>query len=216
MSLRACRNGDTALGSWPNAVSKHHLLLGSTVMSDATSMVEFRDIQGFPGYRVGSDGSVWCCLGRGGLRGRITAAWRPIKSRIDFYGYPYVSLAKSGRYFSRKVHTLVIRAFVGPAPSGMECCHWDGDPKNCALSNLRWDTHASNFRDMVRHGRSCRGEKNTHCRLTERDVIEIRRLCAKGDPRSEIAAKYKIHPAHVSAINRGRFWSWLTTKETNE
>lgn len=30
-------------------------------MSDDVSTVEYRDIQGFPGYRVGSDGTVWTC-----------------------------------------------------------------------------------------------------------------------------------------------------------
>lgn len=33
-------------------------------MSDANSTVEYRDIKGFPGYRVGSDGSVWTTLVR--------------------------------------------------------------------------------------------------------------------------------------------------------
>lgn len=31
-------------------------------MSDVQSTVTYRPINGFPGYRVGDDGSVWSCL----------------------------------------------------------------------------------------------------------------------------------------------------------
>lgn len=53
----------------------------------------------------------------------------------------------------RKVHRLVLTAFVGPAPAGHEGCHNDGDPSNNALSNLRWDTHRANSLDRIKHGR---------------------------------------------------------------
>jgi len=43
------------------------------------------------------------------------------------------------------VHRLVLEAFVGPCPDGMECCHNDGDRTNNRLENLRWDTHKNNM-----------------------------------------------------------------------
>lgn len=52
----------------------------------------------------------------------------------------------------RLVHRLVLEAFVGPCPEGMEGCHGDGDPTNNSLGNLRWDTATSNQLDKVRHG----------------------------------------------------------------
>ncbi len=50
------------------------------------------------------------------------------------------------------VHQLVLGAFVGPCPIGMECRHLDGNPSNNFLSNLRWGTHLENMEDMRRHG----------------------------------------------------------------
>lgn len=50
------------------------------------------------------------------------------------------------------VHRLVLEAFVGPEPGGMEGCHCDGDPANNRLENLRWDTPSGNTLDSVRHG----------------------------------------------------------------
>lgn len=36
----------------------------STCASTEKPTVEYRDIEGFPGYRIGSDGTVWSCWKR--------------------------------------------------------------------------------------------------------------------------------------------------------
>lgn len=53
---------------------------------------------------------------------------------------------------TRLVHQLVLEAFVGPRPSGMEGCHRNDNPSDNALSNLRWDTPRENRLDVVRNG----------------------------------------------------------------
>lgn len=50
------------------------------------------------------------------------------------------------------IHTLVLEAFIGNRPIGMQCCHNDGEPHNNRLSNLRWDTHYNNQQDKIKHG----------------------------------------------------------------
>lgn len=55
---------------------------------------------------------------------------------------------------SRRVHLLVLEAFVGPCPPGLEGCHTNGDGLDNKLTNLRWDTHAANMQDRLRHGRN--------------------------------------------------------------
>lgn len=50
------------------------------------------------------------------------------------------------------IHVVILTTFVGPRPSGMEGCHINGDPADNRLENLRWDTHASNMQDAIRHG----------------------------------------------------------------
>lgn len=57
-----------------------------------------------------------------------------------------------GRKNNALVHHLVLKAFVGPQPPGMECCHGDGQPANNVDTNLRWDTRQANVADMWRHG----------------------------------------------------------------
>lgn len=75
-------------------------------------------------------------------------------------GYPRVSLGSNTN--TRFVHLLVLEAFVGPRPEGMEGCHNDGNPANNRLDNLRWDTHSSNISDAVQHGTHTNASK-THC-----------------------------------------------------
>lgn len=74
-------------------------------------------------------------------------------------GHRFVALT-GGR--SRYVHRLVMEAFVGPCPDGMEVRHGDGDPDNNHLTNLAYGTHADNARDMLRHGNNHNARK-THC-----------------------------------------------------
>lgn len=74
-------------------------------------------------------------------------------------GHLRVNLGPAGKLL---VHRLVLEAFIGPCPSGQECCHDDGDPANNHLGNLRWDSRSENHLDRVRHGTHHQAAK-THC-----------------------------------------------------
>lgn len=78
------------------------------------------------------------------LRGRV------LKPRVGPKGHRFVTIGDDRMHY---VHVLVLEAFVGPAPGGMECCHWDDDPSNNRLENLRRGTRSDNMRDRVRNGR---------------------------------------------------------------
>lgn len=67
-------------------------------------------------------------------------------------GYMVVNLWWANQPRMWLVHRLVLAAFVGPQPVGMEALHGDGDPANNRLTNLRWGTHSENQYDQVAHG----------------------------------------------------------------
>lgn len=79
---------------------------------------------------------------------------------------------------SGQICHLVLLAFVGPCPNGMECCHWDDDPSNNVLSNLRWGTKEDNARDAIRNGKHVpvKGEDNGRAKLTASKVVLVRML----------------------------------------
>lgn len=93
-----------------------------------------------------------------GLRNNKILSAHPGKDgylRVAIYGH-------DGKRHPARIHTMVLYAFEGPRPPGMEGRHLDGDKNNCALSNLAWGTSAENKADMIRLGRHANTRK-THC-----------------------------------------------------
>lgn len=87
---------------------------------------------------------------------------RILKQTAGRRGYMRVTLFREGVGMARPVHQLVLEAFVGPCPEGMEACHWNDVPDNNHVSNLRWDTPSANMRDKVRNG-GHHLKNMTHC-----------------------------------------------------
>jgi len=81
-------------------------------------------------------------------RGRVKS-WKKetfhIMKQSNNNGYMKVGLWIDGvGTVSKSVHQLVMEAFVGPCPKGLEVDHIDGDKTNNHLSNLRYVTHQYN------------------------------------------------------------------------
>lgn len=170
--------------------------------------VEYRDIEGFPGYRVGSDGSVWSRRPKNG-KGPFVK-WRIKKPNIiNKHGHRRVDLFRGkDERFLRYVHRLVLEAFVGPCPKGMECRHFpDRSPSNNSIENLSWSTHKENASDMGFHGTSLRGETNPNAKLNANTVRLIRKESDMGISQRSIALKHGICQAHVSDIVLRRKWA---------
>lgn len=73
-----------------------------------------------------------------------------------------VALFKDGTRKSFLIHRLVLEAFVGPCPDGLEACHWNDNSADNRLVNLRWDTHSANTQDKLRNGNH-EPSNRTHC-----------------------------------------------------
>lgn len=172
----------------------------------------WKPVVGYEGrYEVGDLGSVrslprsWVdSWGRKMSREGIV-----LKHSINEWGYPIVKLyAGKGAKRSWNVAHLVIGAFVGPRPAGMEVCHEDGVAGNAALTNLRYDTPIGNQADRVRHGTHNRGERNWKAKLSDDDVRQIRMMEGTA-PIWAIAATFGIDASGISNIMAGRTWRHL-------
>ena len=181
--------------------------------------VEYRDIPGFPGYRVGDDGSVWSCWVRqasgrakGVQRVMNRDRWHRLVPLKDKRGRLSVKPCSGGKVYRRFVHRLVLEAFVGPCPDGMECCHFpDRDPANCQLTNLRWDTRKANAFDRKKHGTQLFGERQPRAKLTEDQVREILLRAACGESHEKLAGDFIVSPGNIWYIVTGKSWKHLKT-----
>ena len=106
---------------------------------------------------------------------------------------------------SRRVHVLVLEAFMGLRP-GLKCRHLNGDPLDNRLANLRWGTQAENCADTVRHGRSTRGERNGSAVLTEAAVHDILLKRTAGVSLRELADEHDVAIGTICDISARRTW----------
>lgn len=86
-----------------------------------------------------------------------------LRPAINGNGYYSVRLTKDAVGRSYTIHRLVLEAFVGPCPYGMEGCHNNGDRLDNRLDNLRWDTTRANNLDQFVH-RTQHNAFKTHCK----------------------------------------------------
>lgn len=161
-------------------------------------MITYKPIPGFPGYEAGDDGSIWT-LKRGGRR-RLSV-------REDEDGYLKAEVWVDGRRRNVGVHALVLMAFVGPRPAGMEAAHEDGNRQNNRPGNLRWKTPKANQGDRVRHGTHCRGDRHPHRRLSEAEVTRLRG--GTGETYKQAARRLGVSYNAVRQAIKGETWRHL-------
>lgn len=165
--------------------------------------IEYADVLGFPGYRVGTDGSVWSSRRRAVAGATVWIKMAPHPRRDDRLR---VYLRRDGRRFLRAVHRLVLESFVGPRPDGKECCHNNGDHRDNRLLNLRWDTPAANALDKIRHGTTARGEENYGAKFSDDLVANIRAMVRAGARQCDLARQLGVRRTTINDIVRGRSW----------
>lgn len=75
----------------------------------------------------------------------------------------------------------------------------------CNPSHLRWGTHKENTEDSRSHRTLACGSKSGHAKLTDNDVIEIRRLKGKILQR-DLADRFAVTQSNISYIQRMASW----------
>ena len=126
------------------------------------------------------------------LKGRI------LKPRVHRDGHHKIQLYKNGILKEPYIHNLVLEAFVGPRPEGMNGLHFDDDQSNNCVHNLRWDTQKENFNDRAVNGKRTGKYKVKY--LTPDDVEAIREALDNGATQTALAAQYGVSSTAISCI----------------
>lgn len=127
----------------------------------------WRSIPGYVGsYEVSDMGRVRSLdrrvLNRYGTSSLVCG--RALRTYTTSQGYLRINLALGNQKRNFFVHALVLAAFVGPRPDGLQIRHLDGNPLNNTLQNLAYGSASENTRDAVRHGTHPSFQPRTHCK----------------------------------------------------
>lgn len=166
-------------------------------------------IADFPNYAVSDHGRVKRLTSRTCAKAGSLLKTPP---RNKLHPYPCVDLCANGTKRTELVHILVARAFLEPATFvGAEVNHRNGDKTDPVYTNLEWTTSSGNSLHAYRTGLAdATGEANGQAKLTEVQVLEIRRMSSGA--RGELAAmarQYKVSPRTIKGVISRRCWTHI-------
>jgi hypothetical protein len=162
--------------------------------------MEWREVKGFPDYRISKEGEVLSLHYKKPKR---------LKQTKCSNGYMMVCLAEKNKRKQIKVHVLMLEVFKGPRPEGYHGCHNDGDKTNNKLLNLRWDTPKNNAKDKIKHGTQNKGEKQHSSVFTEREVLNIRQRIRNGEHCYSLSKEMGVNNTTIYAIRDRKTWKHL-------
>jgi len=133
-----------------------------------------------------------------------------LKPRMNRDGYMMVYIGGPIRR-SVTVHSLVASAFIGDRPAGHDVNHKNCIKRDNTSTNLEYATRRANVVHAHNAGlfQSRAGVRNPACKLTDRDVISIKRRLGK-DTGVDLARKFGVSVSTISLIKRGKHWKHLS------
>lgn len=130
-----------------------------------------KEIEGFPGYFIEDNGSVWSEYSN-----------KFLKPLHDTNGYLMVNLHKDGKQWSKRIHRLVAEAFINNPNNYDQVNHIDENKENNNINNLEWVTQQENNKYIEKIGHhSGRPKKKVlvEFRNGDREEYESLAECAK-------------------------------------
>lgn len=181
-------------------------------------MAKWRDILGYEGYyKVSNEGEVRSVDRYVNTRWDIKTLQKGslMNLRRDKDGYLIVTLRREGKAKTFRVSRLVASAFI-PNPSNLQYVnHLDGVRDNNHVDNLEWCTQSHNIKHSYNIGlkkpssNNLKGSKMGTSKLTEAEVLDIRRAIDKGCKQVDLANKYNVSISTISAIKHRRKWNHI-------
>jgi len=165
-------------------------------------------VVGYAGYQVSNTGRMRSYRPSGGWHPQMRTVPIILAPGVNPKGYVVHNLCVSGKHTTRHLHLMAMEAFGPPKPLGTECSHVDGNKRNCAISNLKWETHQANMDRKFIHVTAPVGVANPRAKLTYEKVEEIRRRRKDGETLSSLAKAFSVSIPTIWGITVGRFWKY--------
>ncbi len=169
-------------------------------------------IDEFPDYEVSNAGNIRSLKG---LKHEFTlngcSSVIVLKSAISKVGYKHVTLSYRGNTKTKDIHRIVAQHFVPNPDNKKEVNHINGNKLDNRACNLNWKTPSENHQHALAVGlRKDRGSGSVNAKLSENQVLEIRRLYQSGNfTYKQIGEMYNTHTNYIGLIIKRKRWAHL-------
>ena len=172
---------------------------------------------------IDSNGRIWrvakrhgrgTATGGGYLKGVKTSPCAKVRAEYrQRGGYLLVATTVHGVRTVAGAHRLVWVHANGPIPDGLTINHKNGVKDDNRLDNLEVATYSEQRRHALEtlnvNRNRPKGSLHPKTKLSEEEVLEIRRLRLTGWMVKQIAARYDMRPKAISAICCRRTWTHI-------
>jgi hypothetical protein len=126
-------------------------------------------------------------------------------------GYGYFTLTRERySYLYLYAHRIAFTLTHRTLDTTEEVLHACDNPRCVNPNHLSAGSQKENMEQAQARGRTTRGEKHHFAKLTEQEVMEIKRRLQNGESQRAIAADYGVTGPTISRINTGSKWSHVT------
>jgi len=173
---------------------------------------EAKDVVGYEGlYTVTDDGQVYRISPWSLKAGKApcrTPKTGPRCQKLAKNGYFQIILHNNGKKRQFQVHRLVCAAYIGEMPEGREVNHKNGIKTDNRVENLEYVTHSENMyhRYHVLGQKAVFGSGHHNAKITEEDVVEIRRMRGNGSSLRAICDRYGLSKGTACQITKRILW----------
>lgn len=146
---------------------------------------------------------------------RVFKEGQSIVGSYDKDGYHQVLLYIKTVRKTARVHRLVLETFVPNIEMKPEINHLNGIKGDNRIENLEWATSSENRLHAVKTGLQPTqyGKNNPNNKLSEGDVLKIRKLRKEGKALKKIAEIIGTSESNVKNVIYGYTWTWLKDGE---
>ena len=156
----------------------------------------WKKISGYNKYKVSNFGRV--------MSYKRSDDGIPRKTSVESNGYGVVRLSLNNKVETKFVHRIVAEHFI-PNPHNKPCVnHKDGNKLNNHIDNLEWVTYKENMAHALEMGLI---DLAPNRKITDEDVLEIRRLASIGLKHVQIAKRFPVKVQTIRKVLDGRAWS---------